>query len=183
MLAGFVDPSIESAESFRVLLDAMARPGRLYSLPDCQAPEPIAGPLARAILTLVDDTTPIYVDPAWDSDELRQWVAFHTAAPVVEAAHATFAIGTLAGMGDLTRFPKGDDRYPDRGCTLLLQHPGLEAAGAQLSGPGIEDTHHLNIPAHPQWEEARGPYPQGLDVFWFDQTQVAGWPRSTQVVF
>jgi alpha-D-ribose 1-methylphosphonate 5-triphosphate synthase subunit PhnH len=41
---GFTDPPRQAARAFRVLLNAMARPGRLYALEGTDAPLPLSGP-------------------------------------------------------------------------------------------------------------------------------------------
>lgn len=161
----------------------MARPGQIYDLENIEGPAPLCSAMVATVLTLIDSTTPVFIAPPWDTPALRQWLTFHTGAPVVAPEQAMFALGHLQGLGDLTRYAKGTDQYPDRGCTLLVQLEHLENSGATLTGPGIEDAIELNVPAHPQWSVVRGPYPLGLDVMFVSGDQIAGLPRSTKGVF
>ena len=181
--SGFQDPSLDSAQSFRGIMNALARPGQIQTLSAPEGPAPLCSAMIAAVLTLVDNTTPVFLGPGWDTPAVRQWLAFHTGAPVVVAERADFALGTLAELGDLTRFPKGTDAYPDRGCTLLIQQTELSNSGARLTGPGIETEQFLNVPTHADWSQVRGPYPLGLDVFFVAADQIAGLPRSTRVEF
>lgn len=182
MLAGFANPSLESADAFRVLMNALARPGRIYDLNGPDAPG-IVHSTAATLLTLLDDTTRLYLAPSFDTPELRQWLAFHVRCPVVSSDQADFALGHFDDLLPLSQYAKGSDTYPDRGCTLLVEVDGLENSGATLSGPGIAETHQLNVPYSDQWHEARGPFPQGLDCYFLADQKIAGLPRSTKLEF
>jgi alpha-D-ribose 1-methylphosphonate 5-triphosphate synthase subunit PhnH len=181
--SGFQEPSLDSAQSFRAIMNALARPGMIQTVSSLEGPAPLCPAMVATVLTLIDHTTSVYLDPSWDSPALRQWLAFHTGASLVAAEDADFALGTLQGLGDLTRFPKGIDAYPDRGCTLVVQQAELANSGARLTGPGIQTEEFINVPNHADWSQVRGPYPLGLDVFFVAADQIIGLPRSIQVEF
>ncbi len=60
---GFSDDVLGAQAVFRMMLDAMAAPGRVLELPPLLPPGPLAA--ARAILlALTDNSTPVWLDPA-----------------------------------------------------------------------------------------------------------------------
>jgi alpha-D-ribose 1-methylphosphonate 5-triphosphate synthase subunit PhnH len=88
---GFADTVGDAQACFRLVLDAMAHPGRLQTVRPLQAPPPLCGAAAAAVLTLIDQETPLWLDP--DAAAARAWIAFHTGAPVVEdPGRAMFAV-------------------------------------------------------------------------------------------
>ena len=98
--AGLADPAHDSQRLFRTVLEAFSHPGRLVHLPD---PPAAALPLSRAatafVLTLVDRDTPLWLAPAFDQEAVRDFVRFHTGAPIAKRpANALFAVVTPDGM-------------------------------------------------------------------------------------
>ena len=87
---GFADPVADAQACFRAVLDAMARPGRVHAVSGVSAPAPLCDAAAAVLLTLTDHETPIWLDA--DADAARGWIAFHTGAPAVGAALASFAM-------------------------------------------------------------------------------------------
>ena len=134
---GFADAPVESARAFRAALDAMARPGRIHEVAGAAPPAPLSVAAGILLLTLADRTTPVFLAPSHDRAEVRDWLAFHTGAPVGTAAEAVFALGTWAALQPLGRFPMGTPEYPDRSVTLIVEQDGLHPEGARLTGPGI----------------------------------------------
>ena len=88
-----------------------------------------------ALLTLADATTPLHLAGAHDCGPLRDWVAFHLAAPLVGPEDATFALGTWGALGPLTAYRQGAPDYPDRSATLIVEMPALVPNGTRLTGP------------------------------------------------
>jgi alpha-D-ribose 1-methylphosphonate 5-triphosphate synthase subunit PhnH len=88
---GFADAVGDAQSCFRLVLDAMTHPGRLHTVRPLSPPPPLCDAAAAVVLTLVDQETPLWLDP--DAAAARAWVAFHTGAPVVEEpARAIFAV-------------------------------------------------------------------------------------------
>ncbi|PPQ31767.1 phosphonate C-P lyase system protein PhnH [Rhodopila globiformis] len=91
LLPGFTDAVGDAQACFRLVLDAMAHPGRVHAVRPVPAPAPLGDAAAAVVLTLVDQETPLWLDA--DAAAARAWIAFHTGAPVVEApGRATFAV-------------------------------------------------------------------------------------------
>lgn len=193
VLGGFAAPVFEAQATFRALLDALARPGRVVPLPRLpQPPAPLSSGAAAIALTLIDADTPVFLDRQLaGSEAVGQWLAFHTGAPVVaDPAEALFAlIADPAAAPPLGAFPKGTADYPDGAATLVLQvatcTAGAEAA--VLAGPGIDGEARLAPAPLPPgfWDQARANaalYPRGIDMLFVGPDAVAGLPRSSRIL-
>ena len=178
---GFADPAPEAAIAFRALLDAMARPGRIHSVAGARPPAPLSVAAGVVLLTLTDATTPLHLAGAADCREVRDWIAFHTGAPLVAAEQARFAVGTWADLHPLARFAVGDPEYPDRSATLIVELGRLEPEGARLTGPGIRDHHRLSLPETAAFRANRALFPLGFDTIFTRGDRLAALPRSTRV--
>lgn len=187
----FADPAAEAARAFRAILDAMARPGRIVTVAGAHAPDPASPALAAALLTLADGTTPMHLAGAHDAPALREWLRFHTGAPLVGRGAAQFAVGTWDALLPLEDYAPGTAEYPDRSATLIVEVARLEAQGARLTGPGIDGAGidgagingaaHLSLPdlAPFQWNASR--FPLGVDVILTCGDRLAAVPRTTRV--
>ena len=83
-LPGFADPVGEAQATFRAVLDAMSRPGRLHHVGEhLTAPAPLDSATAAVLLTLIDNETPLWLDGA--ATAARDWLAFHCGAVIAEA--------------------------------------------------------------------------------------------------
>lgn len=178
---GFADAPREAARAFRAVLSAMARPGLTQRIAGAAAPAPASPAAAAVLLTLCDPGTPVHLAGAHDSAALRDWLAFHTGAPVVPAAAAMFALGTWEALSPLETYAIGTPEYPDRSATLIVERPLLEATGARLTGPGIRTEALLNLPEPAAFARNHALFPLGLDFIFTSGAEVAALPRSTQV--
>jgi alpha-D-ribose 1-methylphosphonate 5-triphosphate synthase subunit PhnH len=133
------------------------------------------------VLTLCDGATPVHLAGAHDCPSLRDWITFHTGAPLVGAEQAAFAVGTWGALQPVSRFAIGQPDYPDRSATLIVEMPALSATGPRLTGPGIKDSAHLSLPETAAFIANRALFPLGFDCFFTVGAQVAGLPRSTIV--
>jgi alpha-D-ribose 1-methylphosphonate 5-triphosphate synthase subunit PhnH len=189
--AGFADPTRESQQVFRKLMDAMARPGTIHDL--SQAPDAPAG-LHRAAgavaLTLFDFETPIWLDPALHTEAVEGWLQFHCGAPrVATPERAAFGlVSDLHSAPALSAFNAGDAKYPDRSTTLVIQLPSLEAGPrVTLTGPGIKSESTLNLDGlRPEfWTEVQDNHARfqfGVDLIFVADNHLTALPRSTRVV-
>lgn len=185
MKPAFLDPVFGAQEAFRALMEAMARPGRVQrcdALPDL--PEALAPSAAAALLALADAETPVWTDA---TGEAREWIAFHTGAPLVaDVGKAQFLLATGA-MPQLSALDAGTDETPQDSATLILQLDALsEGTGWRLTGPGIEHEHRLAAAGLPgdfaaQWAANRKGFPCGVDLILCAGARLAGLPRTTQI--
>ena len=168
-------------QSFRVLLDAMSRPGRVLVLPDAAlagiVPPPSQEPgapmslgAAALLLTLLDAETTVSLGPSLAGDAAMAYLRFHTGVrEALPGEPAAFHVLRAADAGTRTwgQLDAGSDEAPQRGATLVVEVPALHevkpqprpaAAGTvrlHLRGPGIESVHHLAVGGLPLafWRE------------------------------
>lgn len=178
---GFADGPIQSAQAFRAILDAMARPGKIVALCGAAPPAPLSIASGVALLTLTDATTPLHLAGAADCAPVRDWVAFHIGARLVGAEDAAFALGTWAALQPVSRFAVGQPDYPDRSATLIVEMDHLTNHGATLTGPGIETATWLSLPETAAFRANRSQFPLGFDCLFTCGNRIAGLPRSTKV--
>lgn len=178
---GFTNAPIDAAKAFRQIMDAMARPGRLYDITGATPPAPLSVAAGTALLTLCDADTPVYLAGEADTDAVRGWLAFHTSAPIVQASEAMFAVGSWSALHPIDAFSIGTPEYPDRSATLIVEMPSLAANGATLRGPGIKDTGSLGLPDVETFARNHALFPLGLDFLFTSGSQIAALPRSTEV--
>ncbi len=189
---GFASPVFNAQAAFRIVMDAMARPGSLHRFPALAHPpaplDPVAGAL---VLTLCDADTPVWLDAGLArARTVVDWIAFHTSAPVVaDKAEAVFAIVSDASqMPDLSRFAQGSQDYPDRSTTVILSVNQLDGgAPLDLAGPGIKGTVAFSPNPMPtlfrhHWAENRARFPRGVDLIFAGGEAVACLPRSTRLL-
>jgi len=187
--AGLADPSHDSQRLFRAVLDAFSHPGRIVALPQ---PPAAAGPLSRAatalLLTLVDRDTPLWLAPAFDTAPVRDFVRFHTGAPIANRpADALFAMLAADRAPLLDGFAIGTDPYPDRSATLLIELPSLADGPARSwLGPGIDGRTSVALAGLPdsfwsEWATNHALFPCGVDLVFAAGTSLVALPRSIAV--
>ncbi|WP_186418551.1 phosphonate C-P lyase system protein PhnH [Bosea sp. CS1GBMeth4] len=189
--AGFADPVFQSQGAFRALLAALSEPGLARDLGHAvDAPPGLAQATAVALLTLADYETPIWLPAALRDGPAGAWLRFHCAAALVDdPARAAFAvIDGAAPEPQLASFNAGDDQFPDRSTTVLVQCAGLDGGETvTLAGPGIPGRRTI-APAGLRagfWAEVAGNaalYPLGVDLLLIHGAEVLGLPRSTQIL-
>lgn len=177
---GFHAAPQQAARAFRAVMNAMAMPGRIETVAGALPPAPLSVAAGTVILTLCDGTTPVHLAGAFDVPAVRDWVTFHTGAPLVGPEAAVFAVGVW-GDFDLGRYAIGTDQYPDRSATLIVECAALEANGHRLVGPGIKGEARLRLPEVAAFERNALLFPLGLDFYFTAQDRVAALPRTTRV--
>lgn len=178
---GFADPATGAAQAFRAIVDAMARPGTIVELQGANAPAPASVAMAAALLTLADGNTPVHLAGAHDTPALRDWLRFHTGAPLAGPAQAVLAVGDWPALMPLDAYDPGSAEYPDRSATLIVELPALSASGAVLRGPGIKDRARLSLPELAPFRANAARFPLGLDFLFTCGNRLAALPRSTRV--
>lgn len=198
LAAGFADPVHDAQGCFRAVMNAMARPATRQAI-DTGAltpPAPLTPVAAAIALTLIDYDTPVWLDkPLMASEGVKQFLRFHTGAPIVsEPVEAAFAlVSAPEAMIPLASFNQGSLEYPDRSTTVILtgqnfgtgQGAGTGAA-VMLEGPGLKDpTLFRTAPVPPVfWDQVianNRQFPRGIDLIFAGATEVAALPRSTRI--
>jgi alpha-D-ribose 1-methylphosphonate 5-triphosphate synthase subunit PhnH len=187
---GFADPPIDAATCFRAILSALSLPGVPVPLAaGARPPAPLSAATATVLLTLTDNETPVYGAADLMTGPVREWLRFHTGAPLTsDPEAASFAVATAASdLSFVAKLPVGTADYPDRSATLILQvlefSPGH---GLLLSGPGIPKPLPFGASSLPKLvmdaiSHNRVLYPLGLDVIIVTPSAVIGLPRSTRI--
>lgn len=181
LTGGFANPAFQAAHAFRSIMEAMARPGTLHMIGGAEPPAPLSKAAGSVLLTLCDMDTPVYLAGGADTGFVREWLAFHTGAPLVGPERCMFAVGDWDALHPLSSYPKGTAQYPDRSATLIIECETLGASGATLIGPGIKESAALSLPEVQAFQENHRLFPLGLDFILTCEDQLAALPRSTEV--
>lgn len=186
---GLADPVFGSQEIFRLVMDAMAHPGRIADLGNLvDAPEPLNAASACVLAALADYDTPIWFEAEMAS-QAKQWLTFQTGAPLTEdAGQAAFALlSPESSVTDWGRFAVGTASYPDRSATLLLPVHSLDnGTPLTLTGPGIETQVTITVDGLPEgflptMTANRSRFPLGFDMILTVGSKLLALPRSTRI--
>jgi alpha-D-ribose 1-methylphosphonate 5-triphosphate synthase subunit PhnH len=117
------------------------------------------------------------------------YLRFHCGAPLTaDPSLARFGIVTAAAdMPRLANFGLGDDKYPDRSTTLVLQVASFrDGPDTRWTGPGINGALDLRIAGLPDWfwedwQVNHELYPMGIDVIFATTNELLGLPRGIKV--
>jgi alpha-D-ribose 1-methylphosphonate 5-triphosphate synthase subunit PhnH len=185
----------DSQATFRVLLDALSRPGTVHRLPegvvDVDVPAAVLVPLALADLE-VDLAVLEPAGPDWAA-ALAEATGARPAAP--ERADLVLALRPPR-PDEIRGLRRGTADRPDLACRLVLACDHIDtgatdatdsAAHLDLSGPGVDGHAALAVSGVPlETLEAliavNRRFPLGVDTYVVDtEGRVAGLPRSTAV--
>ncbi len=189
LLSGFSDPVLDSQRSFRQILQAISYPGRIVSWEmEMEVPPPLYPTTAAICLTLLDSETPFWMDRSLDS-VVGEWLRFHCGCPFVDSpSRARFGLFSQSFESELMdQFPTGEDEFPERSATLLIQVSGFQkGAGRYFKGPGIKTEERLEVHGLPDafwnvWHRNNSLYPLGVDVILIAPSAIVGLPRTTEV--
>lgn len=190
LLPGFDHPSQQSQTAFRSIMSALAEPGQAlpFATP-VTPPMPLTAAAAAVALTLCDHDTPIWLDEKLSqASDVAAWLRFHTGASIttLESAAAFAFISDPERMSPLANFAIGEEDYPDRSTTLVLQVGTFLSSGVRLTGPGIKTSVTFDVTprAHDFWSQCTDNaalFPLGVDTLFVNAHQIAGLPRSTKI--
>lgn len=192
-----------NSRAFRVLLDCLARPGKigqlppppyndLPPLPDGRPPNTTA---VAACMSLLDQRVRFVHahDNRWLTDDqpLSRWITLRSGSRVVAPATADFALlYDTASLSLLSDLQEGSLLYPEQSCTAFLCVSELVANGStfRLTGPGIAGVTTVGTMSHNpiQMElllARRDRFPLGIDLFLIDDHgRCLGIPRTTRIL-
>ena len=187
---GFSDPVFQSQAVFKAVMDAMAEPGTVHSLPPAAVPPaPMSAGAGAIALTLCDHDTPVALSTPLVEAGVPAWLAFQTGALVTDdRTEAQFAfLDRDSGLGALPSFSPGEQDYPDRSATIVLDIASLrEGSDYTLEGPGIEEIRILTaagLPAHfdSLWTQNNRLFPRGVDLILVAGLDIVCLPRTTRI--
>jgi len=189
---GLADPVHHAQQVFRLVLDAMSRPGRVVAIdPAVVSPPAGLGAAAAAVLlTVADADVRVWLHPTYDPGTLAAWLRFHTGARVVGSASEADWLVLPAAEADATAWQRahaGTDEAPHTAATVLVDAPAFgDGPRLTLRGPGIEHTHTLQVEGLGTafWHHriAREPdFPRGADLVVTAGHRLAALPRSTRI--
>jgi alpha-D-ribose 1-methylphosphonate 5-triphosphate synthase subunit PhnH len=190
-----LEPVRDTQRTFRVVLDAMARPGTVKQLPVAARDAPVNPWLAAVLVTLVDHEVSLAVEPFDGADLLERFVRQRTAVASASAERADFVVAASDRLDPSLplRLRQGTLAYPNDSATLLILVPTLDWAasaddrvGLSLSGPGVPSGHVFTVaglaPALFEARDEAAEYPCGIDLLLVDPSgRVAALPRSTAI--
>lgn len=169
---------------FRVLLQGMSHPGKVYALPDWAE---TSHTIVEILDCLIDHEVGITVigDPG-----LATEIVGRTNARLVSLEDADFVIVCNGGIGGrLKEVKRGSLAYPHTGATIvyLVDSLGESDGGYVLTGPGIPDKVSLRIEGILPRElhhlkSVNCEFPLGVDAAFLDRSRQITWiPRSSQI--
>jgi len=172
-------PDIQQT-NFRLLLDAMAYPGRRFTIHAV----PKEGHVALSVLATLLDAEVTLSDP-YNLLRSDDWPMLQA-----KATSADKADYVLCDASQLPKFlPKlGTLPDPEQSATLILKvnKLGKGEKTLKLSGPGIKDIENLIVDGlNTEWLSNRDDwvcaFPLGVDMILVDEQHVAALPRTTKV--
>ncbi|MEO0636799.1 MAG: phosphonate C-P lyase system protein PhnH [Pseudomonadota bacterium] len=187
-VGAFADPVHGSQQTFRAIMNAMARPGTVHHLPDLTGDlGGIRAATAAVAATLCDADTHVLLDDEMERSGFAQWLAFNTGAPVTDRPEAAaFAfLSSIDGLTELSGLAQGIQTYPDRSATLIVEVTDLAtASGVTLTGPGINGSAELRLGSLPdglvpRLQDNHRLFPRGLDFVFVGEEALMCLPRST----
>ena len=182
------DPVFDCQQVFKALMNALAQPGKVFSIEEnVKRLGGNGAPFKAVALTLLDNWRSFYVegDPAL-AEELRE-LTYGVPAPLEEADYLFFP--RMGEPGPVIEKAKpGTLPEPHKSATLFLMTDSLTGGDAfSLTGPGVEGAVTVTLPAPCRaWLEERQAqafeFPCGVDLYFLTpQGQVMGIPRKVKI--
>jgi alpha-D-ribose 1-methylphosphonate 5-triphosphate synthase subunit PhnH len=147
------DEVFDAQQQFRLLLDSMARPGKINVMPDMDIIPPAGLNKASAMIAfaLLNTDVSFYAEGE-GSDAIESYIALNTTAAQVGIGEADFIfINGLYDAGIIFDAKTGTLPYPEESATFVIDVDTItEDAGDSeltltLKGPGIETTKQVYI--------------------------------------
>ena len=189
------DRVFDTQRTYRLLLEACARPGKLLQLPEVSL-EPPSGftAFAAAIaFTLCDQETTFALLP--QDPGVTEYLYLNTGARPVSVDQAGFVFGQAAAeLAGLQLVRRGDLLSPEEGATLVMLVASVMPCGPgeiliALSGPGVDGQRRfavngLALANLARVKELNEEFPLGVDAFIIDgQGRLAAIPRSAAITW
>ena len=177
---------LTSQAVFRVLLESLARPGRVYQLPETN--EEVGPGIVPLALAVIGSQVAVAGAPEWQARICR---ATGAQSASLEAASLA-AIYGMAKAETVTRLRRGSAEAPEDGAKAGLACRALTEAGPgevtiELTGPGVPGRMRLGVDGLGRevvdaLRTVNAMFPAGVDVWLVDEHgRVAGLPRSARL--
>jgi|GEM_PF-971361 len=191
------DKIFDAQEHFRILLDAMAHPGTIYSFSEKDlaiGPEIPQGIYFIAFALLNADVRFAFLGS--QMEEAIAYIHQTTSSQVGKPEEVEFLF--MPGTGDpsiLHAVKTGNLSYPEEGASLVVylesihEVPTESALEIHLKGPGIESEQILflkgiHISFFEILKEINAEFPLGIDTYFVDEkNQLIAIPRSNHFTF
>ena len=192
MIEAYFDKVFDTQCIYRLTLDAMARPGKLNSLPilNINPPSSLSQSAVAVALTLLDSETKFCVLP--HDQGMIDYLMLNTGATSCSLTDAEFliVIGREEQL-ELRDVCGGTLISPEKGATLIIMVDNLAAVGKGvkllLQGPGIKGESSLcisglNNSIIKSLISLNQEFPMGIDVIYVDNANnIACVPRSSSL--
>ena len=186
--------------AFRAAMDALARPGRVYSVPAMPRPT-LANPWLETLTQMLLDSTCSFCVAASDEQTLSLAIRARTYAQLLPCQQARFAIiaadaSVEQSASILSALSGGTDEAPELGATALIECAALFAPGEPspstrevhwfgVTGPGVASKHLFGVSCS-WWQEVRlaraDEFPCGIDLILVDQIgRLIALPRTARL--
>lgn len=196
------DEVFDAQATFRVVLEAMSRPGELFRLPGVayeRTPDGLHPHATSVVWSICDGFVTLFVD---GPQEWQDYLEVNTGVVPADLAEADIVVARGASSGRTLRNAcRGSLEFPEEGATVVvlvhLLADSLAGAGTgngygrpaalTLRGPGIRTLNEVRIVGLdpdfvPAITEASAHYPIGVDVILVDEAgRVVAIPRSCNV--
>lgn len=179
------DEVFDAQAHYRLLLDAMARPGKVNFLPTLELTPPAGIHQASVLVAfalLNADTC--FAVVGHDPISVGEYLLLNTSARSVTTAEADFVFvqGRRATAEDLSNLKPGSLSYPEESATLVVDvdeissEPVPDALILELRGPGVDGRRKIYIRGlDPSilyaLEEQNLEFPLGIDAIFTDAGQ------------
>jgi alpha-D-ribose 1-methylphosphonate 5-triphosphate synthase subunit PhnH len=187
------DDVFDAQQHYRVVLDCMARPGKINVMPEMELmmPEGIHAAGALVAFALLNADVSFCVEGVAAYEVGRYLVVNTSARPEVSGQADYIFLDGCAPSELLRQLKVGTLPYPEEGATVVaavevLANEG-EGLALELSGPGVPGERTLCVrgPERAFFEvltEINGEFPLGVDLILTDKDRrVACIPRSTKI--
>ena len=190
------DEVFDAQHHFRIILDGMARPGKIKVLDEMDIQPPAGLNQASAIIAMaLLNTDATFYAEGENSVEIESYIALNTAAQPVSVGEADFIF--IAGTYNaeiIFEAKTGTLPYPEESATFVLDVQEISAAPKDdvvmltMKGPGIESEtivyiKGINAEILEGAREQNLEFPLGIDLIITDrQNKLMCIPRSNQFV-
>ncbi|MEM7109901.1 MAG: phosphonate C-P lyase system protein PhnH [Bacteroidota bacterium] len=189
------DEVFEAQEHFRIIMDAMARPGSIHKLDGgIEELEGVNKATCLVAFTLLDSNVTFYQR---FSETFDEYLILNTSSSPAQAEQADFLF--LNGNEEMDQVieqaKEGDPEYPEKGAFLIIQVAKISyerfnnSHEVILNGPGVKAEQPIYLEGIEKSileiiKEKNVEYPLGVDTLLTDpRGNTVGIPRSNQFTF